>query len=79
MTFQRIANAPAELPVTTQDRTMGHREFGRRLGSTLRVDDGRATGPFCGGMMGNWKGRFHREIGEFGEKPLGRRTVCNLT
>jgi hypothetical protein len=25
----------------------------------------------------NGKGSFNREIGEFGEKPSGRRTVCN--
>jgi hypothetical protein len=58
---------------------MGKHKSGRRLGSTLRVDERKIAGPFCGRTMGNRKGRFHREIGEFGEKTSDRRTVCILT
>jgi hypothetical protein len=73
--------------VKTQDRTVEKRNSGtgRRLGSTIRVDDyGRRLGStmgesqdyFVAESLETGKGRFHREIGEFGQNISDRRAVC---
>jgi hypothetical protein len=49
-----VPRSPFRLPrAPCRKRTMRKRKSGRRLGLTLRVDDGKGAGPFCGRIIGN--------------------------